>query len=108
MDEQWDFWDECGMHCAGYNSEIDRDLILVFMQSDSRVEGRSVYSSDVASRLGLAEAYVELLKYALCSANFCEYGSSPRGAWVTHGKQDELREKLFRWYGAKWGESPLA
>lgn len=99
---EWDFWDACGMHCAGYSGQIDADLIRVFIESDSR-DDRPIYSTEIAERLALPPDYVELLKYALCSADFCEYGTSPRGAWAIHGKQDELRQKLLQWYETKWG-----
>jgi hypothetical protein len=102
--EAWDFWEAAGGICGGYNSTIDADLIRVFIESDSRVEGRSVYSTDIAKRLGLAESYVELLKYILSGAGFCDYGTSPRGAWADHGRQDELRAKLLAWYERDWGE----
>lgn len=104
QDDPWDFWDQIGMHCAGYNSAIDADLIRVFIESDTSNDNSEFYSTQIAARLGLAENYVELLKYALCSANFCNYGTSPRGAWAEHGKQAELREKLLEWYERRWGE----
>jgi len=97
-DEPWDFWNSVGLTCAGYSSANDADLINVFIESGT--EGR--WFQDIAQKLGLQESYVALLQEILCSADFCEYGTSPRGAWAIHDKYEENVKNLMVWYLEKW------
>ncbi len=99
-DEPWDFWDSVGLTCAGYSAENDADLINVFIESSA--DGR--WFGETAQRRGLQEAYVGLLKEILCSADFCEYGTSPRGAWAVADKYEANLQKLKDWYLEKWEE----
>jgi hypothetical protein len=75
--EEPDFWELVGLHCVGYNSQIDEDALAV-------LKGIAVgkYCTDIANELGLPAQYVELLQSIFCSADWCEYGTSPRGCWI--------------------------
>jgi hypothetical protein len=96
----WDFWQEVGIVCGGYDSVTDFHLIKVFIETSKE----KFWYQDIASRLGLDEHYVCLLIEILASADFCEYGSSPRGAWATHGAYEANLSKLIEWYERKWEE----
>jgi len=96
--EEWDFWEEAGLSCSGYGSKADANLIRVFEQT--RLEGS--WYDDIAQRLELSPAYVELLMEILCSANFCEYGISPRGAWAINATAEQNSKRLKDWFFRKW------
>lgn len=66
-----DLWEELGISCGGYNDEIDFDIINHLKSS---MENKIVFAED---------NYFELIKYILCSNDLMEYGTSPRGAWIT-------------------------
>lgn len=76
--EYWDPWDALGLSCCSYNSELDRAAIEVLrlLAGDD-----FVYCTDIAERTGLSPLMVEMLQGIFCSANWCEYGTSPRGCW---------------------------
>lgn len=44
-------------------------------------------SQTIAEALDLPEAYIELIHYILCSADLCEYGTSPRSCWPEDDKK---------------------
>ena len=47
---------------------------------------------------------VELIQYVLCSANLCEYGTSPRACWFIDEKvADKLISDSEKQYAEKWG-----
>lgn len=96
---EWDFWDEAGTTCVGYSSEIDQDLVRVFDQIRM-----TLGCSTIAKNLGLPEAYVELLQSILSSADFTEYGTSPRSCYPNPERNAEGdMNKLLEWYQNKWG-----
>jgi len=84
-EEPKDFWrDELGV-IAPYNMRIDHDALAVLK---GIVAGK--FNSDIAKELDLPEQYVELLQTLFCSADWAEYGTSPRGCWIIpYGKGDE-------------------
>jgi hypothetical protein len=95
----WSFWDSIGLICAGYASDSDLDLILVFIETSKEKH----WYVDIANRLNLNEKYVVLLMEILCSADYCMYGSSPRGAWADPDTYNQNLEKLIQWYINTWG-----
>jgi hypothetical protein len=97
-EELWDFWDEAGLHCSGYDSEQDRHLIEVFIETGKADN----WFEAIAKRLELDAYYVMLLIEILCSAGFCEYGTSPRSAWAIHGTYKDNVKKLLDWYRGSW------
>lgn len=97
---EWDFWDEVGLHCAGYSAQIDADLFKVFLGVRA-----GMYLTEIAKHFDLPESYVELLQYALCSIGWCDYGTSPRGCFVGADQNaDALQEKLLKWFIANWSD----
>lgn len=97
-DTPWDFWEEAGLSCVSYNSDIDFDLYRVFC---GVIEKK--FNTDLASELKLPEQYVELLQSILCSVGWCDYGTSPRGCFVDHRHDpEELRGRLLDYLGRKW------
>lgn len=71
-----------------YNSEVSDDFFNVM---DCVEDGCS--NSAIAEKLGLSPNYVELIQYLLCNNGHAEYGTSPRGCWLTD-KGIEVYEKL--------------
>ena len=63
-----------------YNSEVTDNIwsVLKFI-----VENRPAYNTDIAEKLNLSTAHVELIQYLLCNNDNAEYGTSPRGCWMT-------------------------
>lgn len=83
------FWERLNIPYGGYNSEIDQNIfdvagaiVLAGMQ------GGFIYCTDIAERLELSATYVELIQYILASAKDSpfEYGTSPRGLFVSDDK----------------------
>ena len=75
--------------CGGYNSEVDDDIINVM-----RVirDDRPAFYTDIAEKLQMKPPHVELIQYILCSMDFAEYGTSPRGCWLTEKGEKMLKE----------------
>jgi hypothetical protein len=97
---EWDFWDEVGLHCAGYSSQIDEDLIKVFLGIR-----RGWNTREIAQHFTLDGRYVELLQYAFCSIGWADYGTSPRGCYIDPDHDaEELQMKLLKWFVANWSE----
>jgi len=88
-----DFWDILGIHCGGYGSDVDDDIIKVMEAMHAQVGN----TSSIASHTGLSEPHVELIQYILCSAGMCDYGTSPRGCWLIHTVKDLVPEIVARW-----------
>lgn len=61
-----------------YNSVVSDDFFHVLSGVS---EGR--YNSDIAKATGLSESHVELIQYLLCNGDHADYGTSPRGCWLT-------------------------
>lgn len=88
-----DFWsDILQMECGGYNSAVDEHVLIVLEESNTQQR----YTSDIAEKNGWPEEYVELIKYILCGAGLCEYGTSPRGAFIEHSIQELLPQLIKR------------
>lgn len=66
-----------------YNSAVNDDIYNVMrMLYISRRTGPTYYT-DTAKTLKLQYDYVELIHYILCTNDHGEYGTSPRGLWLT-------------------------
>ena len=74
---------------GGYNSEVDRDIISVM-----ECVGKKMFYTDIAQYLQMASSQVELIQYILCSMDYAEYGTSPRGCWLT--EEGEKMLKIFQ------------
>lgn len=73
-------WDTLKVAYGGYNSAVDLDVLNVMEEVRY---GRPAFNTDIAKKFGLSEAHVELIQYLICSAELAEYGTSPRGCWLT-------------------------
>lgn len=62
-----------------YNGEIDADIVAVLMESATD----NFYMSDISKKLNLPEKYVELIQHVLSDMDMVDYGTSPRGAWIS-------------------------
>jgi hypothetical protein len=97
--DEWDFWSTAGLTCSGYDSSNDYNLIRVFIETGKP----NAWYTDIARHLDLPDLYVALLMEILCSANFCEYGMSPRGAWAIRDTYEANLVRLKAWYARGWG-----
>lgn len=77
---------------GGYNSAIDNDIISI-MKSIRDDEDK--WYQVIAKKLNLREEYVELIQYILCTLDYAEYGTSPRGCWLTD-KGNEMLELFIK------------
>lgn len=104
-EEAFDMWEALGISCGGYNSAIDA-LVIRVMQDI--LDNRPVYVTDIATRLGVTPEMVELIQYILCSADLCEYGTSPRGCWFIDTQQAvAFIQKCVESHAAKWKEDDV-
>jgi Mn-dependent DtxR family transcriptional regulator len=78
------------IECGGYNSQIDEDIIRVM----ETIATEYSYVTDIADKLHLQDSYVELIQYIICSLDYAEYGTSPRGCWLTDKGTEML--KMFQ------------
>lgn len=88
-DEDASVWDFVGVPNGGYSEEIDVDLANALQQMCDR-------------KFWADNPYDELLAYLWCSVGVGEYGTSPRGAWLTGGLED-LVPKMVAKIRAHWG-----
>lgn len=88
-----DPWGDClGLSCGGYNSEVTNDILAVMRVI---IDDRPAYVTDIAEKTGLLPKHVELIQYILCSADLCEYGTSPRGCWAIDDDRFRAAMKLI-------------
>jgi len=101
----WDPWDAMGVSNGGYSSEVDQHAIAILRAiRDGDRSGRFV--TDIAQATGLAPAHVELWQYLFCSADWLDYGSSPRGAFPRYGFDfDGLIAAWEAYYERRWVET---
>lgn len=70
-----------------YNGKIDFDMISILRQ----LETEHRYYTEVADTLSLNHDYVELILHVLSHYDLVEYGTSPRGSWITDKGRDYLK-----------------
>jgi hypothetical protein len=80
-----------GIEVFSYNKAVTNDVWNVFKIIK---EDRPAFVTDIAKRLGLSDSHVELIQYLICNNDHAEYGSSPRGCWLTP-KGEALYLKLL-------------
>jgi Mn-dependent DtxR family transcriptional regulator len=86
-----------GIDVFTYNSEVTDEFWGVL---EMVAENRPAYNTDIAKKLNLKESHVELIQYLLCNKDHAEYGTSPRGCWLTpkgeavYKKLKELKAKF--------------
>lgn len=86
-DEQ-SVWEFIGVPMGGYNSQIDADIARTLQQMHDR-------------KFWADTNYEEILSYLWCSCGVGEYGTSPRGAWLTGGLED-LVPKMIAKINKEW------
>lgn len=69
-------WDAAGV-IRPYSEQIDIDALAVL-----RCVVAKKGTATIAKETGLSESYVELLQTVFCSADWCDYGTSPRHAFM--------------------------
>lgn len=74
---------------GGYNSAVDLDVMSVLLL----LSEKQVFNDDLAVATGMSQEHVELIQYILCSRDLADYGTSPRGCWLTD-KGKVLAEKI--------------
>lgn len=102
--EYYNPWNAMGVHCGGYGGDVDWDIIRVLRIIGGPRES-SRYNLDIAKETGLAPNHVELIQYLLCSADWCDYGTSPRGCFPNYG--NDFAALIAAWEGYyvhHWGE----
>ncbi len=94
--------DSLGVPYMCYNFAVNEDVFTVMRFSSIGYRGKlSPFTSDIAKRTGMQENYIELIKYILCTNDHAEYGSSPRGAWLTkkgttlYKQLKKLRKQIY-------------
>lgn len=45
---------------------------------------RPIFYTEIADKLKITPEFVQLVQYLLCGADLAEYGTSPRGCWLTN------------------------
>jgi hypothetical protein len=73
-----------------YNSTVTDE---VFGVMKCIAKDRPAYNTAIARAMKLKESHVELIQYLLCNNDHAEYGTSPRGCWLTE-KGEKLYEQL--------------
>jgi DNA-binding MarR family transcriptional regulator len=78
---------------VGYDGEITDDVhnILRLLR-----EERAIWYADIAERLKIDKKYVHLILEMLGGKDFTEYGTSPRGSWLTE-KGEQLLDLTDEW-----------
>ncbi len=80
-------------NCATYDGSVDLDVLNV-METLGGV-GFAFYTR-IAQNFKLNPNYVQLINFILCGADLAEYGTSPRGAWLTKkGEEFYARMKPY-------------
>jgi hypothetical protein len=101
--DKWAFWEDAKISCASYNAQIDLDALNVLLC----IRGK-MFNSTIAAKLNLPDQYVELIQSIFCSADWCEYGGSPRGCWMLpHDDigRDARVKKFAAYVFGKWFQS---
>ncbi len=95
-----DMWMALGVDNGGYDSDVDQDLILIV----KALCKEHLFMTALASKLNLPQKYVILIQTILCSANWCNYGTSPRGCWIDYDVDKQLLIASLDIYSQKqWG-----
>ena len=82
--------DALGIYAFSYNSDVTNEVWGVMRLLR---ENESIFCTDIACELGLKPSHVELIQYLICNNDHAEYGTSPRGCWLTK-KGEKLVDEL--------------
>jgi len=81
-------WGALGESCGGYNSAIDADILSCMREMAG---DNPSFNTDISTKLQLDPKYIEIIQYLVCGAGLAEYGTSPRGAWLTQKGLDFVK-----------------
>lgn len=99
FEDYWDPWEALRIGCCSYHSAIDVAAIRVLEGIHS-----GKYCTDIAHENDLDPLLVEMLQGIFCSADWCEYGSSPRGCFPTDRENFHLLIDGWKtYYKITWG-----
>lgn len=87
-------------HCACYDGGVDLDVLNVV---ECIANDEKFFCTHIAEKLNLQEHYVQMIQYLICGPELAEYGTSPRGCWLTTKGKDWF-EKLKPYHA--WLRSP--
>lgn len=78
---------------VGYDGAITQDVhnVLRLLRDE-----RALFYDKIAARLGVDKRYVHLILEVLADRDFTEYGTSPRGSWLTE-KGEQLLALTDEW-----------
>lgn len=74
-----EIWREI-IKCGGYSSDVDCAIVEVMRDIK---DNRPAYLTDIHKRTQHSIILVQLIQYIICSMDYAEYGTSPRGCWLT-------------------------
>lgn len=84
--------DALGIEVYSYNQQVSLELWGVLeLLANAKEKGESIYNTEIANELRLTPSHVELIQYLLCNNDHAEYGTSPRGCWLTDKGLDLYR-----------------
>lgn len=75
-----------------YSQAVEDDFIRVLKEIV-----QVSHSSAIAAKLGMAETHVTLIQYALCDADWCDYGTSPMHCFINHPLAELINQVIKRW-----------
>lgn len=84
-----EIWQEI-IPCGGYASEVDDAIIAVMQLIRDKMP---IFYTDICKITGFQSEFVQLIQYILSTLDYAEYGTSPKGCWLT--AKGEKMLKLF-------------
>lgn len=95
----YDPWERLGIGCATYNSTVDEQALAVLKGIRD-----GLFNTDIAKHTGMSREHVELFQYIFCSADWCEYGTSPRGCFpMDYDEFGKIVENFEKHIEVEWG-----
>lgn len=76
-----------------YNGKVTSEFWSVLrLMGSSKDLDQAIFNTEIAEATGLTESHVELIQYLICNNDHADYGTSPRGCWLTEKGFDVYRE----------------
>jgi len=99
--EYFNPWLAMGFACDSHNYAMDLQAIDVL-----RGIADGQYCTDIAARLGLSPGHIELFQTMFSSAQWCVYGTSPRGCLINKAYGPDFGGRLISawedYYARHW------
>jgi len=74
------------LHSLTYDGAIDEDIINVLKETASE----DFWYEKISERLKLEPKYVQLILHYLAALDLVDYGTSPRGSWISQSGERYL------------------